>query len=103
MGRWNLHPFCVLVASVTCSSAMGQACCASGGRAALLKVAAQPTVPQVAKPSTTDAPKPGMVWIPGGEFSMGCDSKLARPDEQPIHRVRVNGFWMDQTLSLIHI
>ncbi|MCA9310968.1 MAG: formylglycine-generating enzyme family protein [Phycisphaerales bacterium] len=38
-----------------------------------------------------------MVWIPGGEFSMGSTDPLARPDESPIHRVRVDGFWMDVT------
>jgi len=47
-----------------------------------------------------------MVWIPGGEFSMGsdgiCDGKsCCSPatvgDTQPIHRVYVDGFWMDQT------
>ena len=36
-----------------------------------------------------------MVWIPGGEFQMGSDSRLARPDEKPAHRVRLDGFWMD--------
>ena len=48
----------------------------------------------------------GMVWIPGGEFSMGSDGKCdgksccspdAVADAQPIHRVRVDGFWMDET------
>jgi formylglycine-generating enzyme required for sulfatase activity len=39
---------------------------------------------------------PGMVWIPGGEFTMGTDSDLAWPDETPAHRVRVHGFWMDE-------
>ena len=38
-----------------------------------------------------------MVWIPGGEFAMGSIDPLARPDEQPIHRVRVDAFWMDAT------
>jgi formylglycine-generating enzyme required for sulfatase activity len=47
----------------------------------------------------------GMVWIPGGEFSMGSDdsgeafcsvSGVTR-DAQPIHRVYVDGFWMDET------
>ncbi len=38
-----------------------------------------------------------MVWIPGGEFMMGSDGHLARPNERPAHRVRVKGFWMDQT------
>jgi formylglycine-generating enzyme required for sulfatase activity len=40
---------------------------------------------------------PGMVWIPGGEFTMGTDSDLGWPDEKPAHRVRVDGFWMDET------
>jgi formylglycine-generating enzyme len=40
---------------------------------------------------------PGMVRIPGGEFTMGTDSELGRPEEKPAHRVRVDGFWMDQT------
>jgi formylglycine-generating enzyme required for sulfatase activity len=40
---------------------------------------------------------PGMVFIPGGEFTMGSRDPLARADEQPLHRVRVSGFWMDTT------
>lgn len=36
----------------------------------------------------------GMVWIPGGEFTMGSEHFS---DAQPLHRVRVSGFWMDQT------
>src|SRR5262245_29364078 len=40
---------------------------------------------------------PGMVWVPGGEFTMGSDDELAWPDEKPAHRVRVAGFWMDET------
>jgi formylglycine-generating enzyme len=39
----------------------------------------------------------GMVWIPGGAFTMGTDSQLGWPDEKPAHRARVDGFWMDQT------
>ncbi len=39
----------------------------------------------------------GMVWIPGGEFTMGGVGKEARKDEFPQHRVRVDGFWMDET------
>ncbi len=37
----------------------------------------------------------GMVWIPGGTFSMG--STIGKPDEQPVHEVSVDGFWMDKT------
>lgn len=38
----------------------------------------------------------GMARIPGGEFLMGSDSKLAQPNEKPAHKVRVHAFWMDQ-------
>jgi sulfatase modifying factor 1 len=40
---------------------------------------------------------PEMVWVPGGEFTMGTDSPLGWLDEKPAHRVWVDGFWMDQT------
>jgi formylglycine-generating enzyme len=47
----------------------------------------------------------GMVWIPGGEFSMGAGDPpgmdavgmQATVDSRPIHRVYVDGFWMDRT------
>ncbi len=48
---------------------------------------------------TTSAPGPppkGMVWIPGGEFSMGCEDPEMR-DARPFHRVALDGFWMDKT------
>ena len=42
------------------------------------------------------APTPdGMVWIPGGRFLMG--SKDGKADEEPIHAVELDGFWMDMT------
>lgn len=52
--------------------------------------------------STNDSAKvpsapPGMIWIPGGEFIMGSTDPLARPDEAPRRRVRVDGFWIDST------
>src|SRR5690349_14137259 len=39
----------------------------------------------------------GMVWLPGGEFTMGTNSNLGWPDEKPAHRVRVSGFFIDAT------
>jgi len=47
----------------------------------------------------------GMVWIPGGEFDMGAvvngqgsgEMPMPSNDAEPIHRVRVDGFWMDKT------
>src|SRR5262245_89821 len=62
-----------------------------------------PTVPNQTPPP---APAPeSMVWIPGGEFSMGsedprgsvCGGPDSMGDARPIHRVYVDGFWMDAT------
>ena len=47
----------------------------------------------------------GMAWIPGGDFSMGMadprgmahGGNEAMNDARPIHRVHVDGFWMDRT------
>ena len=33
----------------------------------------------------------GTVWVPGGEFLMGSDHKLAQRNERPAHKVRVHG------------
>lgn len=41
---------------------------------------------------------PGMVWIPAGEFQMGGVGPEARQDEFPVHSVKVDGFWMDETV-----
>jgi len=62
-----------------------------------------PTIPDPAR-ATGDAPE-GMAWISGGEFSMGCADPRgvahggpdAMADARPIHRIRVDGFWMDRT------
>ena len=45
---------------------------------------------------TNGAPE-GMVWIPGGEFTMGTNDDIGWPDEKPAHRVKVSGFNMDVT------
>src|SRR5437667_10292366 len=37
-----------------------------------------------------------MVWIPGGEYQMG-DPDTTFADAQPVHKVYVDGFWMDRT------
>jgi sulfatase modifying factor 1 len=62
-----------------------------------------PTIPNKA-PVPTTAPQ-DMVWITGGEFSMGAQDPpdmnevgmQATKDSRPIHRVYVDGFFMDKT------
>ena len=39
-------------------------------------------------------PAKDMVWIPGGTFKMG--SERFYPEENPVHEVCVDGFWMDR-------
>jgi formylglycine-generating enzyme required for sulfatase activity len=48
-------------------------------------------------PAPLAADPAGMVWVPGGEFTMGSDAPDALAQEHPAHRVRVGGFWMDET------
>ncbi len=86
---------------------------------AAISASSAPPVPPVFVPSgflptvANTAPPPGpfpaparMVWIPGGEFSMGAQDPPdmndavgmhATRDSRPIHRVFVDGFWMDTT------
>jgi sulfatase modifying factor 1 len=75
--------------------------------AALTKASSSPFAPTVPNRAPPPGPAPkGMVWIPGGEFSMGCQvpsqgvctmaTMNAVNDAQPIHRAYVDGFWMDK-------
>lgn len=67
------------------------------------KVAFGPTIPNAA-PTPASVPE-GMAWIPGGEFSMGAQDPpgmddvgmKATLDSRPVHRVYVDGFFMDKT------
>jgi sulfatase modifying factor 1 len=49
------------------------------------------TVATTAEPRI--APQRNMAWIPGGEFAMGSEGFY--PEERPVRRVSVDGFWMD--------
>lgn len=78
----NLFPFLCFVLIVLINPLYSECCCSNlPNRMNLL---------QSLSPS-------GMVWIPGGEFIMGSDNREAKKDEQPPHRVKVDGFWMDET------
>ncbi|EZP84732.1 hypothetical protein BV97_00490 [Novosphingobium resinovorum] len=39
--------------------------------------------------------RPGMAWVAGGSFTMG--SERFYPEEAPLGRVSVDGFWIDTT------
>jgi formylglycine-generating enzyme required for sulfatase activity len=66
----------------------------------------RPAAPQEKTPQEDFPPPPlnaakppgpapdGMVWIPGGWFWMGAEDW---PQTLPIHKVYVDGFWMDKT------
>src|SRR5712672_2395741 len=42
-----------------------------------------------------NSPTGDMLWIPGGTFRMGSNDHY--PEEAPVHRVTVDGFWIDRT------
>ncbi len=46
---------------------------------------------------TKSAAPEGMVWIPAGEFTMGGADRFAREDEKPLHRVKLDGYWISRT------
>jgi sulfatase modifying factor 1 len=70
-------------------------------------ITTQQFLPTVENKNRPASPSPeGMVWIPGGEFSMGAQAPphlgdtigmQATEDSRPVHRVYVDGFWMDST------
>ncbi|MEN3339697.1 MAG: formylglycine-rating enzyme, partial [Acidobacteriota bacterium] len=87
------------MAAVACSprSPTPSSPAAAGGQhevAAATAVNAQhPLINRGEAPGT---PPSGMVWVPGGEFWMGCEN-CGMPDALPVHLVSVAGFWMDRT------
>lgn len=75
-----------------------------GARTILASVLAFAGAMEMAGAASPKAPE-GMVWVPSGEFLMGgaeaghgsCEMPMASNDASPIHRVWVDGFWMDAT------
>lgn len=100
--------FVVLRPAASATSVVEGARAASEGARSPTEAPAKAVSADATIANTTPAPTPapaGMVWIPGGEFSMGtnesCESLCSMPgvtrDALPIHRVHVDGFWMDAT------
>ena len=55
----------------------------------------QAHVPAGGRAGQADRLTKAMSWIPGGTFRMG--SADFYPEERPVHRVTVDGFWMDRS------
>lgn len=53
------------------------------------------TIAEQATDAPSEPPEPEMEWIPGGIFQMGSEEFY--PDETPLRRVTVDGFWMNRT------
>ena len=51
----------------------------------------------IQKTNTNTYNTEGMVLIDGNTFMMGSDDSESNKDESPIHRVKINSFWMDET------
>src|SRR5258705_1577597 len=50
---------------------------------------------QPSAPGAEPRQHPGMIFIAGGTFRMGSDAHY--PEEAPVHRVTVDGFFIDRT------
>jgi formylglycine-generating enzyme required for sulfatase activity len=105
-----MNPRLAFVAVIALAAALSSLLAAEAGGSAVASPASASSAFEPTIPNQAPAPGPaseGMVWIPGGEFSMGCRlpseefctraTLTAVKDTQPIHRVHVNGFWMDET------
>lgn len=55
-----------------------------------------PLLALAAEPSTHPVAPHGMVYIPAGTFTMGCDDERTL-DAQPLHPVALDGFFIDAT------
>jgi formylglycine-generating enzyme len=104
-GRWKILPAFVAVclASWALYISSSRAIAAHAEHATARSVDFGPTIPNTTAPPA-QSPE-GMAWIPGGEFSMGAQEPPhvnevgmhAMEDSRPIHRVYVDGFYMDKT------
>ena len=100
VAKWVAIVSCVAVAALFANSVRLK-------RAALTTASPARFLPTAENHASPPSPAPvGMVWIPGGEFSMGAQDPpdvndlvgmQATTDSRPIHRAYVDGFWMDAT------
>src|SRR5215208_2513166 len=50
---------------------------------------------QAGKTTTSEQDGMTLIYMPGGKFDMGSDS--GNPDQAPVHRVQLDGYWLDRT------
>jgi formylglycine-generating enzyme required for sulfatase activity len=71
--------------------------CAPGTNDGPVKAPLAERVMRLADAKPPSPAPPGMVWVPGGTFTMGSDGDRAKPDEKPAHLVELTGYWIDAT------
>jgi formylglycine-generating enzyme len=89
----------VVLASAACKSHESAVHEAAASAAPVTSGAADATHGQTVRINSVPAPAPappGMAWVPGGTFWMGCEN-CGLPDSLPAHLVSVDAFWMDRT------
>src|SRR6516162_9057511 len=64
-------------------------------RPSAAQAAPAPANPTPTNPAPANPAPANMVFIPGGTYRMGSDRHY--PEETPVHRVTVDGFWIDRT------
>jgi formylglycine-generating enzyme required for sulfatase activity len=107
IARLVMSPAAAPAASTTAPATPAGAAAAAPAPASSSPTASMATfLPTSANTVPAPGPAPdGMVWIPGGEFSMGAADQPdmnevgmnATRDSRPVHRVYVDGFFMDKT------
>ena len=108
---WAFHPRTAsshnpVVTAPTASSSAPAPVATSNAAPAMAMPSSSGFEPTMPNHSAAPGPVPaGMAWIPGGEFSMGAVDPpgmddvgmQATHDSRPVHRVYVDGFYMDKT------
>lgn len=88
--RWLIGG--ILVAAVIIATTVANLWSRGGRDAARLAEAERSVCLQPVAGSSAE--HAGMVWVPGGTFTMG---DTYYPEEKPLREVSVEGFWMDRT------
>ncbi len=91
---WLLIGVVVLFAGIFAFAAFGPVGDRTSGDPIVKRAAGLPGEGDEAEPA--GEPPAGMKWIPGGRFQMGSLSG-PQEDERPVHKVSIDGFWMDET------